>query len=162
MVDLRGGNDATCKEWTWNYLDVGCLWLNRLDGQHRNICASMSVHSMALPVPTPFVGVNTSQHPQPLRYKGFSASLAWRRQWHPTPALLPGKSHGQRRLWCTVRGVAELDTNERLTTHTKDWGLLESRHCGPIAHPAPHVWGLEPSRCSVVICCVNGINGMSS
>ena len=22
----------------------------------------------------------------------------WRRQWHPTPVLLPGKSHGQRRL----------------------------------------------------------------
>ena len=22
----------------------------------------------------------------------------WRRQWHPTPALLPGKSHGQRTL----------------------------------------------------------------
>ena len=22
----------------------------------------------------------------------------WRKQWHPTPVLLPGKSHGQRRL----------------------------------------------------------------
>ena len=22
----------------------------------------------------------------------------WRRQWHPTPVLLPGKSHGQRSL----------------------------------------------------------------
>ena len=27
----------------------------------------------------------------------FSQSL-WRRQWHPTPVLLPGKSHGQRSL----------------------------------------------------------------
>ena len=121
MVDLRGGNDATrntCKEWTWNYLDVGCLWLNRLDGHHRNICASMSIHSMALPVPTPFVGVNTSQHPQPLRYKGFSASLAWRRQWHPTPALLPGKSHGQRSLvGCSPWGCWGSDTTERLCFH---------------------------------------------
>ena len=24
--------------------------------------------------------------------------LPWRRQWHPTPVLLPGKSHGQRSL----------------------------------------------------------------
>ena len=24
--------------------------------------------------------------------------LKWRRQWHPTPELLPGKSHGQRSL----------------------------------------------------------------
>ena len=23
---------------------------------------------------------------------------SWRRQWHPTPVLLPGKSHGQRNL----------------------------------------------------------------
>ena len=25
-------------------------------------------------------------------------ALFWRRQWHPTPVLLPGKSHGQRSL----------------------------------------------------------------
>ena len=24
--------------------------------------------------------------------------IPWRRQWHPTPVLLPGKSHGQRSL----------------------------------------------------------------
>ena len=27
-----------------------------------------------------------------------SCSILWRRQWHPTPVLLPGKSHGQRSL----------------------------------------------------------------
>ena len=27
-----------------------------------------------------------------------SRDLFWRRQWHPTPVLLPGKSHGQRSL----------------------------------------------------------------
>ena len=27
-----------------------------------------------------------------------SQCLYWRRQWHPTPALLPGKSHGRRSL----------------------------------------------------------------
>ena len=26
------------------------------------------------------------------------AKFIWRRQWHPTPVLLPGKSHGQRSL----------------------------------------------------------------
>ena len=25
-------------------------------------------------------------------------ALHWRRQWHPTPVLLPGKSHGRRSL----------------------------------------------------------------
>ena len=29
---------------------------------------------------------------------GCSHVLAWRRQWHPTPILLPGKSHGWRSL----------------------------------------------------------------
>ena len=39
----------------------------------------------------------------------------WRRRWHPTPVLLPGKSHGQRSLgpW----GHEELDTTERLPFH---------------------------------------------
>ena len=27
-----------------------------------------------------------------------SNSIMWRRQWHPTPVLLPGKSHGRRSL----------------------------------------------------------------
>ena len=42
----------------------------------------------------------------------------WRRQWHPTPVLLPGKSHGWRspvgwRPW----GCEESDTTERLHFH---------------------------------------------
>ena len=45
-------------------------------------------------------------------------SSAGRRQWHPTPVLLPGKSHGRRSLvggspW----GREELDTTERLHFH---------------------------------------------
>ena len=39
----------------------------------------------------------------------------WRRRWHPTPVLLPGKSHGQRSLvGCSPWGREELDTTERL------------------------------------------------
>ena len=41
-----------------------------------------------------------------------------RRQWHPTPVLLPGKSHGQRSLvGCSPWGREELDTTERLHFH---------------------------------------------
>ena len=41
-----------------------------------------------------------------------------RRQWHPTPVLLPGKSHGQRSLvGCTPWGWKESDTTERLHFH---------------------------------------------
>ena len=41
-----------------------------------------------------------------------------RRQWHPTPVLLPGKSHGWRSLvGCSPWGCEELDTTERLHFH---------------------------------------------
>ena len=44
--------------------------------------------------------------------------LIWRRQWQPTPLLLPGKSHGQRSLvghspW----GLEESDMTKRLYFH---------------------------------------------
>ena len=43
---------------------------------------------------------------------------AWRRQWHPTPVLLPVKSHGQRSLvGCSPWGPYESDTTERLPFH---------------------------------------------
>ena len=39
----------------------------------------------------------------------------WRRQWHPTPVLLPGKSHGWRSLvGCSPWGRWGSDTTERL------------------------------------------------
>ena len=42
----------------------------------------------------------------------------WRRQWHPTPVLLPGKSHGRRSLvGCSPWGRYESDTMERLHFH---------------------------------------------
>ena len=43
---------------------------------------------------------------------------SWRRQWHPTPVLLPGKSHGQRSLvGCRPWGHEESDTTEWLHFH---------------------------------------------
>ena len=42
-----------------------------------------------------------------------------RRQWHPTPVLLPGKSHGWRSLvGCSPWGHKELDTIEWLHFHS--------------------------------------------
>ena len=41
-----------------------------------------------------------------------------RRRWHPTPVLLPGKSHGLRSLvGCSPWGRRESDTTERLHFH---------------------------------------------
>ena len=44
--------------------------------------------------------------------------MFWRRQWHPTPVLLPRKSHGWRSLiGCSPWDREELDTTERLHFH---------------------------------------------
>ena len=44
--------------------------------------------------------------------------MYWRRQWHPTPVLLPGKSHAWRSLvGCSPWGREESDTTERLHFH---------------------------------------------
>ena len=45
-------------------------------------------------------------------------SVIQRRQWHPTPVLLPGKSHVRRSLvGCSPWRCEELDTPERLHFH---------------------------------------------
>ena len=44
--------------------------------------------------------------------------FVWRRQWHPTPVLLPGKSHAwSSLLGCSPWGLEESDTTERLPFH---------------------------------------------
>ena len=67
---------------------------------------------------------NESDTTERLHFLSFFLCLClrwpWRRRWHPTPALLPGKSHGQRSLvdyspW----GCKELDTTEQLHLSSK-------------------------------------------
>ena len=49
---------------------------------------------------------------------GVRLSFQRRRQWQPTPVLLPGKSHGCRSLvGCSPWGRCESDTTERLHFH---------------------------------------------
>ena len=44
---------------------------------------------------------------------GKTRDLFWRRRWHPTPVLLPGKSHGWRSLvGCSLLGREESDMTE--------------------------------------------------
>ena len=49
---------------------------------------------------------------------GYISSTNRRRQWHPAPVLLPGKSHGWRSLvGCSPWGCEESDMTERLHFH---------------------------------------------
>ena len=55
--------------------------------------------------------------PRQLRIWYLAAHIR-KRQWHPTPVLLPGKSHGQRSLvGCSPWGLEESDTTEPLHFH---------------------------------------------
>ena len=50
-------------------------------------------------------------------YKSLHSCIRWRRQWHPTPVLLPGKSHGWSLVGCSPWGFEESDTTEWLHFH---------------------------------------------
>ena len=53
-----------------------------------------------------------------LSFNFFPSLHLQRRQWHPTPVLLLGKSHGPRSLLgCNPWGCSELDTTEQLHFH---------------------------------------------
>ena len=52
------------------------------------------------------------------RFFFLGSKITWRRQWHSTPVLLPGKSHGKRSLvGCSPWGRQQSDTTERLHFH---------------------------------------------
>ena len=59
----------------------------------------------------------------PAKQETLVGSLSWedpleRRKWQPTPAFLPGKSHGQRSLVVySPWDGKESDTTEQLSTH---------------------------------------------
>jgi len=51
--------------------------------------------------------------------------LFWRRQWHPTPMFLLGKSHGRGAWWAAVHGVAKSQTRLSAFTFTFHFHTLE-------------------------------------
>ena len=80
-----------------------------------------------------------------------------RRQWHPTPALLPGKSHGWRSLvGCCPWGHKESDTTEWLPFHFSLSCLGEGNgnplQCSSLENPRDGgawwaaVYGVTPSQ----------------
>ena len=80
------------------------------------------------------------------------ALVGRRRQWHPTPVLLPGKSHGRRSLvGCSPWGRKESDMTERLHFHF-------SLSCigGGNGNPLQCLPGESQGQWSLVGCCLWG------
>ena len=40
----------------------------------------------------------------------WAGKIHWRREWQPTPVVLPGKSHGKGAYWAAVHGVEKNQT----------------------------------------------------
>ncbi|CAI9161505.1 unnamed protein product [Rangifer tarandus platyrhynchus] len=80
----------------------------------------MSVESVSHPNISSSVSPFSSC-PQPFPASGafpVSQLFTQRRQWRPTPVLLPGKSHGRRSLvGCSPWGREESDVSEQLHFH---------------------------------------------
>ena len=60
--------------------------------------------------------------------RSWVGKIPWRRQWQPTPVLLPGESHGGRSLvGYSPWGHKELDTTERLHSLTLPYSWIRSQ-----------------------------------
>ena len=72
-----------------------------------------------------------------------SNTLFWRRQWHPTPVPLPGKSHGWRSLVGCVHGVVKSQTRLSDFTFPFHFHALEKEmatHSSVLAWKTPAWW----------------------
>ena len=102
---------------------------------------------------TQYVSVNSSFSKKKKR----SLEKIWRRQWQPTPVLLPGKSHGRKSpAGCSPWGHEESDTTERLHFHFSLSCIGEGNgnplHCSCLGNPRDGgawwaaVYGVAQSR----------------
>ena len=75
-------------------------------------------------------------------FEPWVGKILWRRQWHPTPVLLPGKSRGRRSLaGYSPWGHQESDTTEQLNSNENLIYYLKMLPCVlTLQTPAPPPW----------------------
>ena len=100
MVSQRVGQDWATELTDWAYYNA------ILKPTTRRQCQTLQVKGSVL--------YKTACFTCKLHFEGFQVTW-WRRQWHPTPVLLPGKFHGLRSLiGCSPWGRQKSDTTERV------------------------------------------------
>ena len=83
-----------------------------------NIIPSLPIHFLSFPLLNRIQQVLSLNLGWEFFIHSFKLQQSGRRQWHPTPVLLPGKSHGRRSLvGCSPWGRKESDPTERLHFH---------------------------------------------
>ena len=114
--DDRGwdGWMASLTRWTWVWVNSGSWWWTGRPGVLRFMGSQRVGHNWATDLNTSYK--HTRSHCFLLKLLHSLPNR--RRRWHPTPVLLPGKSHGQRSLvGCSPWGCEESDTTEQLHFH---------------------------------------------
>ena len=89
----------------------------------------MAARSLLLPFPRASLMAQMVKNCLQCRRPGFSSwvrKILWRREWQPTPALLPGESHGQR----SLAGYSAWDKRLKHTPLSccRDFSLNRSGH----------------------------------
>ena len=97
------------------YYLINCSYLNNPTLVWKHDGLYWPVYSCPVKLRTPSQLWISGDKSEYFQYKYY---YPWRRQWHPTPVLFPGKSHGRRSLeGCSPWGLEESDTTERLHFH---------------------------------------------
>ena len=99
------------------FVQFFCVFLEKAMAPHSSVLA-WRIPGMREPGELPSMGLHRVGPDWSNLAAAAAASKCWRRQWHPTPVLLPAKPHGWRSLvGCSPWGRWELDTTERLHFH---------------------------------------------
>ena len=85
--------------------------------------------------------------------------MIWRRKWQPTPAFLPGDSHGQKSLaGYSPRGRKELDRTEQLHFHFQRPKKELQRIKGfDQEEEKLHLFAMEIFPIHLAVCCDSGV-----
>ena len=156
MTDITMWFDANGKDTIGKISDSGDIYLSLVLGQEKAVAPHSNILAWELP---------WTEEPGRLQSMGlqrvghdWATSLSlffflyWRRQWHPTPVLLPGKSHGWRSLvGCSPWGRSEWDMTERLHFHFSLTCIGEEWQPTPVLLP-----GEPQGRRSLVGCSLWG------
>ena len=107
----RLGNECLCSKNRHRFLETGGIaYPAGLGGGHMEKLQNWSVGRRC--------GRNHRQGPLLWFPWAGTIEAVWAGLWHPTPVLLPGKSHGQKSLvGCSPRGCWGWDTTEQLHFH---------------------------------------------